>query len=226
VFICDRFSRSQNNRFAFGKDSNPVTNSMRARCREQAGRRFIQRFVAETKTSVMHRHERIRAQLEESLHRFLRIHVHFAPGGRVIGSDREQRDVDIVSLADFLEPFEIGAVATMKNGAAIRLDNESAESAMEIGQETGAPMRTGCKRDLERAELHGLPIIELVNDVESKIVNEIADSDRNNDRLIGRDLRQGAAIEMIEMGVRDENEINRREMMNLEPRLLQPLDYF
>jgi hypothetical protein len=38
--------------------------------------------------------------------------------------------------------------------------------------------------------------------------------------LIGRDLAQGSAIEMIEMGVGHEHEIDRRQMMNVKSGLL------
>src|SRR5207302_3574656 len=98
-------------------------------------------FVPETETTVMHRHQSLRAQLEKRLHGFLGIHVDFAPGRRVVTADRQQRDLDIVPLTDFLEALEVSAVAAMENRAAIHLDDEPAEAAVKIGQETRAPMR-------------------------------------------------------------------------------------
>jgi len=41
--------------------------------------------------------------------------------------------------------------------------------------------------------------------------------------LIGRDFAQGAAIEMIEMRVGNEDKIDRRQMVNFEAGLLQTL---
>ena len=67
----------------------------------------------------MHRHQSFRAKFFKGLHRFLRIHVHFAAGGRVVGADRKERDVDLVALADFLEAGEVRAVAAVKNRAPI-----------------------------------------------------------------------------------------------------------
>ena len=114
----------------------------------------------------------------------------------------------------------------MKNRAAFDCDDESAETAMQIRQKTRAPMITGRKRNFDRAELDRLPVIEFMHDVETEIVHQIAHADWNHDRLIGRDLPQGAPVEMIEMRVRHQDEIDLRQVMNLEPGLLQPLDHF
>src|SRR3954471_24363242 len=174
----------------------------------------------------MHWDKRVGAKFQKSLHRFLRIHVDLPPGRRVIGADRQQRDVDIVAVADFLESLEVGAVATMKNRAAIHFHDKSAEAAVKIGEKTRAPMRTRRKRHLERPQLHRLPVIELMNDIKTQVVDEVTDADRNDDRLISRDLGKGPTIEMIEMRVGDEDQIDRRQVMNLEARLLQSLDDF
>ena len=55
-----------------------------------------------------------------------------------------------------------------------------------------------------------------MHDVEAEIVHQISHADRDNDRLIGRDLPQRPPVEMIEMRMRHENEIDRGQMMNLE----------
>ena len=64
-----------------------------------------------------------------------------------------------------------------------------------------------------------------MHDVEAEVVHQISDADRHDDRLIGRDLAQRAPVEMIEMRVRHEHEIDLRQMVNFEARLLQPLDH-
>ena len=98
-------------------------------------------------------------------------------------------------------------------------------AAMRVREKSRAPMGAGRQRNLHRTELHGLPVIEFVHDVEAEIVHQIADANRHDDRLIRRDLGQSAPVEMIEMRVRHENEIDRRQMMNFEARLLEPLDH-
>ena len=171
----------------------------------------------------MHRHQSFCAQFDEGPHRLFRIHVNFAAGRRIVPANGQQRDVDPVMLADFPEPRKEGAVATMENGPIICRDDESAEPAMQIGEKSCAPMITRGERHVDGSEFYLLPIIELVNDVKSEVLHEIAHADWDDDGLIGRDFAQGAAIEMIEMRVGDEDKIDRRQMVNLEAGLLQTL---
>ena len=58
-----------------------------ARGGKQAFKRFFDRFVAETKTSIMHWNQSFCAQFNEGPDRFLRVHVNFAASGRVISAD-------------------------------------------------------------------------------------------------------------------------------------------
>ena len=83
-------------------------------------------------------HHHFALEFGEGAHGFLGIHVHVAAGRRVVAADREERDVDRVALADFLEARKIGGVAAMKDGASIAVDDESTKSAMRIC-ETRAP---------------------------------------------------------------------------------------
>ena len=96
---------------------------------------------------------------------------------------------------------------------------------MQIRKESRAPMRTGRQRNFQRTKPHGLPVIKLMHDVETKIMHEVSDADRDDDRLISGNATQGAPVEMIEMRMRHQNEIDRGQMMNFKSRLLEPLDY-
>lgn len=149
--------------------------------------------------------------------------MNFAAGWRIVRADRQQRDIDPIMLADFPKPRKEGAVAAMENDPTICRNNESAEASVQIGEKSRAPMITRRKRYADRSEFYLLPTIEFVNDVKSEIMDEVADSEWDDDRLIGRDFAQGAAIEMVEMRVCNEHNIDRRQMMNLEAWLLQPL---
>src|SRR5512133_1807860 len=104
---------------------------------------------AEPKSSVMHRHQRFCAKLEKRLHGFFRIHVNFAAAWRFIGANRKQSDVDLVALANVLEPWKISAVAAVKNSAAVHVDNKSAKVAMQICKKSRAPMMTWRERNFE-----------------------------------------------------------------------------
>ena len=61
--------------------------------------------------------------------------------------------------------------------------------------------------------------------MKTEIVDQISHSDGNSNRLIGRDAPQSAPVEMIEVSVRDQDQINGRQMMNFEARSLQSFDH-
>src|SRR5437868_996431 len=178
----------QHHRCALGQEQNLVVDAPLPRRGYQTGGRFVERFIAEPKTPVMHGHQSFRLELEKRLNRFLRIHVDLASGWRVVTPDWQKRDLDVVALADFLEAFEVSAVAAMKNRASIHFNDESAKAAVQIGQKPRTPMGARGERNLDRPELDGLPVIQLVDDIESEIVDQIADPDRNDDRLVSRDF--------------------------------------
>ena len=96
---------------------------------------------------------------------------------------------------------------------------------MQIREKARTPMGTRRQRNLERTELHGLPVIELMHDIEAEVVDQVAHANRHDDRLICRDARQSAPVEMIEMRVRHQNKIDRGQMVNFETRLFEPLDH-
>ena len=104
---------------------------------------YVKRFEAEAKCPVMHRDQSFGPEFEKGLHRFLWIHVNFAAGRRLIGANRKERDVDLVTVPDFLKPGKVSAVAAVKNRASVRRDNKSAKIAMQIGEESRAPVMTG-----------------------------------------------------------------------------------
>src|SRR5215212_8797636 len=171
----------------------------------------------------MHRDKSFGPQFDERTHRLLRIHVHFPAGRRVIRTNRQQGDVYIIVFTDFPEPREEGGVSAMKNRSVAEIHREAAESAVQIGQEPRAPMIAGSQRHFDRADLNPLPVIKLVHDIKTEIVNQITDADRNNDRLIGGDFAQGSAVEVIEVRVRHQNDVDVRKMLDLEARFFQTL---
>ena len=63
----------------------------------------------------MHRNHPLRAEFEKRFDRFLGIHVHFAAARRIVGADGQQRDFDVEALPNFLEAFEVCAVAAVKD---------------------------------------------------------------------------------------------------------------
>lgn len=192
---------------------------------EQTLRRFVQRFKAEAKSSVVHRDQSLGAELQEGLDRFFWIHVNFPAGWRFVSTNGKQRNLDPIALTDFSETGKVGAIAAVKNGAAICRHDKSTEVAVQISQKPRAPVMTRCQRNFERAELDRLPVIELVHDVKTEIVHQVSYAHRHNNWLIGRYAAQRTPVEMIEVSVSHQDEIDRWQMMNFEARLFQALDY-
>ncbi len=64
-----------------------------------------------------------------------------------------------------------------------------------------------------------------MNDIKTEIVNQVPDPDRDYDWLIGCNSTQSSPIEMVEMRVRDEDKIDRRQMINLKTGAFQTLDH-
>ena len=86
-------------------------------------------------------------------------------------------------------------------------------------------MVAGRERNFERAQPYALPFIQFVHNVETEPVDQTPNPNRNNNRLIGRDRAECPAIEMIEVRVSHEDEIDRRQMMNVKTGLFQSLDH-
>ena len=67
-------------------------------------------------------------------------------------------------------------------------------------------------------------MIELVHNIEAEVVHEIADFQRNDDRLIRCNFPQGPPVEMVKMRVRHEHEIDLGQMMQINAGTLQAFD--
>src|ERR1700730_2513359 len=113
----------------------------------------------------------------------------------------------------------------MKNNPIAGIDGEPAETAVQVGEESGAPVIARCQCHFERPEFHSLPVVELMHNVKAEVMHQIAHTNWHDNRLVSGHLAQGSAIEMIEMRMGDENEIDLRQMMNFKAGLLETLDY-
>ena len=152
--------------------------------------------------------------------------MNFARQRWIIRADREQRDVDLETVADFFEAREISGVPAVKNGPVAGADDEPAKAAVLIGQKAGPPMVGRRERNFEGAEPNPLPFFEFMDDIKSEAMHQIPDPNWDNDRLIGGNRAESAPIEMIEMRVRHEHEINRRQMMDMKAGIFQAFDHF
>ena len=73
---------------------------------QQACRRFVERFIAQAENFRNASAPGSSPQFLERLDGLLRIHVNLTAGRRVVPADGKQRDINRISLTDFLEPVE------------------------------------------------------------------------------------------------------------------------
>jgi len=149
--------------------------------------------------------------------------MHIASGGRVVGADGKEGDIDRVAPAYFLEAVEVGGVATVKNRSTTCFDEEAAKPAMGIVQHPRAPMAARSKRDLDRAVPILLPIVQFMDAAKTEVMHQIADLEGDDDRLIRRHPAQRFSVEVIEMGVGHQHQVDGRHIMQTQTRLFHAL---
>ena len=68
-------------------------------------------------------------------------------------------------------------------------------------------------------------MVYLMHLLEAEVMYEIADMLRYGDGLVSCDGSQGAAVEVVKMGVRYQHQVDRRQIVNLDARVLDALDH-
>ena len=188
--------------------------------------RLVERFVAQTEGSEMHRNKSFCFELDKCVDGLLRVHVDISFRGGVVGPYRQECDFHRQTLANLAEAIEVGAVATMENRASCILDMKSTESTVRVVEHAGAPMAGRGERDLQSAEFKGLPVLQLLHMIEAKTMDEAADILRNEDGLVAGHGTQRLAVQMVKMGMRDQHKVNGWQVVDFHARLLDALDNF
>jgi hypothetical protein len=212
-----RFARSENLWRSLSHDRDAILNAVFSGAGTQSLNRLFQWLVTEAKAPVVHRHHPSSAEILKSLNRFLGIHVHVAAGRWVVCPDGKQGDVDFVARANLSETIEVRGVSTVKDRPPGCFDDESPKSTVRVVQHPGAPMVTRRERNVQRPMLVSLPVVQLVNAPKAEVVNEVPDVKWYNDRLIGGDAAERSTIKVIKMRVGHEDEIDRGQVVQVEP---------
>src|SRR5581483_10630751 len=126
------------------------------------------------------------------------------------------------AAADVTEAVEVSSIAGVVDRVLSGLENEAAVTPMHVANDAGTPVPRGRVGDLQSAELRGLPPIHLNHAIHAKIGDEIADVARDdNGGFLAVFAKVGAShgaerrtMEMIEMSMRDKNEIDARKVGN------------
>ena len=187
---------------------------------------FVEWFVTQTKSSIVHRHECAGFELEEGINGFLGIHVDIAFGRGLVSADGKEGNFDRQPLTDFCEALEPCTVAAVKNRPSCVLNMETTKSSVAIVEQAGSPMSRWGQSDFQIAHLEALPLAKLLDTVETKAVNKSADMFGDDNGLVAGNSAEGFAIQVVEMGMGYQHEVDRRQIMNFDSRLADAFDDF
>ena len=124
---------------------------------------------------------------------------------------------------DVLEAVKIGAVARVINSPALILQDEPAVTAMVIVQRARAPVLAGREGDLPIALRKTLPPFQLDDACEAEVLGQIADAPRHHADFRTRQAAQRRFVEMIEVRMRQQHQINPRQVPDFQAGTLDAL---
>ena len=156
----------------------------------------------------MHGDHQTGTKIQEGPECLLRVHMALPKFGPVVSADRKEGNIRTQFAADFLKALEVGGVAGVVDGVATEIENVATVAPVEIGDLAGSPMLGGDKSDSGSGKAEAFPPFHLIHLLKAESVDQISHPGGNHNRLIGGDLTKTSAIEMVEMGMGDENEID------------------
>lgn len=101
----------------------------------------------------------------------------------------------------------------MVDGSSAEVDDVAAITAVVVSDFAGTPVLGGDKSDGRTWKTQALPPVHLIDLFKTKAVDEISHARRNDDGLVGGDFAEAAAMEVIKMGMGDEDEIDGGEVV-------------
>lgn len=182
---------------------------------EPAGR-LVEFLEGEFEGAVVHGNKLAGAEVFEGLHGLVGAHVDFSKRVGVIGADGQQRNFRRHSAADFFEPMKVGTVTRVVDAAALMFQYEAAVAAVPVAQRAGAPVFAGSECDFPVVVGKCFPPFEFNNALEAQVEREIADTPGHDADFRVRQAAQCGFVEMIKMGVSQENEVNGRKVLQFE----------
>lgn len=185
----------------------------------------MQGFITEPVGPKVHRDEDLRLEIFKGAEGFFRIHMVFAEFRAVIGPDGKQCDFGVKFFSDFAEAWEVTGIAGVVDGPTAHIDDISAISTIVIGDFPCTPVFGGDKGDGRPRKTEPFPPLHFIDFFKSKPVYEITDSGWNDNGLVGRDSAEATPVKMIEVGVGDEDKIDRRQVVVGNSRMAQATDH-
>ena len=113
----------------------------------------------------------------------------------------------------------------MVNGVAAQVDHVSPVATMQVRDLAGSPVFRWNKGYGGAGEPEAFPPVHLVDFFKTQPVDQVSYACGYNNGLVGRDAAKAFAVEVIEMGVGDQDEINVGKVMMGQPRMPKSPDH-
>lgn len=113
----------------------------------------------------------------------------------------------------------------MIDGVSAQIDDVAAVTPVQVGHLAGAPVFGGDESDGRARKPQAFPPFHFVHFFKAQTVDQIANTVRDDNGLVGGNPAQTLAVEMIEMGVGDKNQVDVGQMMMRETGMAQSADH-
>lgn len=182
----------------------------------EPARRFIHVFKGKPERSIVHRHQPLSLKVAEGFDGFVRPHVNPAKRIGEIGPDGKHRHFGRTGLADFPETAKVGAVPRVINSPPLVFDQKTPVSAVNIAQDARTPVLGRRQGDFPACMGEAFPPLQFDNAAEAKVLGQIPHAPGNDGDLGRMQPAQGGAMEMIEVGVGEQNQVNGRQVLDFQ----------
>src|SRR6266550_4309296 len=182
--------------------------------------RFPQRLETESKCLMMHWHDKVRAggvcHVDCLLGRAMR------SDPRVVRSDRHDREIDATAFAQFGKTVRQCRVASEQNAAAISFQKIAVVTAISVALLSRPPMLDGKGNDIDPARrlFERLPPVpaKLSDVAQSCPSKQVSRTRRTDYARVFIEKMQRLQIEMIEMCMRQKDDVDLRQLVDFECR--------
>ena len=171
----------------------------------------------------MHRRQPARLQIFENFHRFIRSHVNVPERFRMVSSDREQSDFRRALPANIFEPLKIGAVPRVINSPPLMFEHKSPVAPMMIAQHSRPPMFAWRQRHFPIPMRKTVPPFQLDHSPKTQVVRQITHPPRHHPNFRMGQTAQRWLVKMVEMRVRQQHQIDPRQMLDSQAGAFDPL---
>src|SRR4051812_35690419 len=150
--------------------------------------------------------------------------MHAAECLGMVSSNGQQGDFGPAIASDIPKTIEISTITRVVNPPALMLKHKAAVTSMMIPQDARSPMFTGREGDFPISVRETFPPFQLDHAAKSKVMSEISHAPRHYGNFGMRQTPQCWFVEMIEVRVRQQNQINRGQVLNFQTTALDALE--